>query len=157
MSSALLSRFDLIFILLDSPNSMRDEMISEHVIKLHSSTRGMNASTPTNSTYIHTRRAIVVNLNFSFFFLHCSCHDSGTDGSVYSMSASGQGRDRPAGLHEEQSMRDRLSAIVQQQQGQAPIPPSLLRTYVEYAKQYCTPTYVDGDCGHVSYDIGTKR
>lgn len=32
MSSALLSRFDLVFILLDSPNVLKDQLLSEHII-----------------------------------------------------------------------------------------------------------------------------
>ncbi|PVU88267.1 hypothetical protein BB559_003743 [Furculomyces boomerangus] len=36
MSSALLSRFDLVFILLDRPNAEKDKYLSEHVMKLHS-------------------------------------------------------------------------------------------------------------------------
>eukprot|EP01134_Creolimax_fragrantissima_P001797 CFRG1797T1 len=36
MSSALLSRFDLIFILLDKPNEEMDQLLSEHVLSLHS-------------------------------------------------------------------------------------------------------------------------
>ncbi len=35
MSPPLLSRFDLIFILLDTPNEERDSLLSEHVIKKH--------------------------------------------------------------------------------------------------------------------------
>ncbi len=35
MSPPLLSRFDLIFILLDTPDEERDSMLSEHVIKKH--------------------------------------------------------------------------------------------------------------------------
>jgi len=36
MSSALLSRFDLVFLLLDTPNNEMDQLLSEHVMKLHS-------------------------------------------------------------------------------------------------------------------------
>ncbi|OMH80480.1 DNA helicase MCM8 [Zancudomyces culisetae] len=36
MNSALLSRFDLIFILLDKPNANKDKYLSEHVMALHS-------------------------------------------------------------------------------------------------------------------------
>lgn len=36
INTALLSRFDLVFILLDSPNQARDRLLSEHVIALHS-------------------------------------------------------------------------------------------------------------------------
>ena len=35
MSSALLSRFDLVFILLDCPDEEMDCMLSEHVMSLH--------------------------------------------------------------------------------------------------------------------------
>lgn len=36
MNSALLSRFDLVFILLDQPNEELDAILSEHVMELHS-------------------------------------------------------------------------------------------------------------------------
>ncbi|EFC48830.1 predicted protein [Naegleria gruberi] len=36
INPALLSRFDLIFILLDKPDELRDKLLSEHVLKLHS-------------------------------------------------------------------------------------------------------------------------
>ncbi|KAJ2254095.1 DNA replication licensing factor mcm8 [Coemansia sp. RSA 455] len=39
INSALLSRFDLIFILLDRPNADMDRFLSEHVMALHSGTR----------------------------------------------------------------------------------------------------------------------
>ena len=35
MGSALLSRFDLVFILLDKPDEEMDAMLSEHVMALH--------------------------------------------------------------------------------------------------------------------------
>lgn len=34
MGSALLSRFDLVFILLDTPNEQHDHLLSEHVIAI---------------------------------------------------------------------------------------------------------------------------
>lgn len=36
MNSALLSRFDLVFILLDKPDEEHDYRLSEHVMSLHS-------------------------------------------------------------------------------------------------------------------------
>jgi DNA helicase MCM8 len=48
MNAALLSRFDLIFILLDKPDEERDHMLSEHVMQMHggapTSSRGGTAS-----------------------------------------------------------------------------------------------------------------
>jgi len=38
INPALLSRFDVIFILLDKADQQRDQMLSEHVIKMHSGT-----------------------------------------------------------------------------------------------------------------------
>lgn len=35
MGSALLSRFDLVFILLDKPDEEMDSLLSEHVMALH--------------------------------------------------------------------------------------------------------------------------
>jgi DNA helicase MCM8 len=36
MNSALLSRFDLVFILLDKPNQVRDHYLSKHIMQMHS-------------------------------------------------------------------------------------------------------------------------
>ena len=36
MSAAMLSRFDIIFVLLDQPDHRRDERLSEHVMAMHS-------------------------------------------------------------------------------------------------------------------------
>jgi DNA helicase MCM8 len=36
MSAALLSRFDLVFILLDKPDELLDKQVSEHIMSLHS-------------------------------------------------------------------------------------------------------------------------
>jgi DNA helicase MCM8 len=41
MSSALLSRFDLVFILLDRPDEQRDRVLSEHVMQMHSGQKGL--------------------------------------------------------------------------------------------------------------------
>ncbi|XP_050681276.1 DNA helicase MCM8 [Leptidea sinapis] len=52
INSALLSRFDLVFILLDQPDEKTDAMLSEHVLALHSgpkAKRNPSASTSNNS------------------------------------------------------------------------------------------------------------
>ena len=35
MNSALLSRFDLVFILLDKPDEQMDRFLSDHIMKMH--------------------------------------------------------------------------------------------------------------------------
>uniref|UniRef100_A0A4W4F678 DNA helicase MCM8 n=1 Tax=Electrophorus electricus TaxID=8005 RepID=A0A4W4F678_ELEEL len=44
MGSALLSRFDLVFILLDTPNEDHDHMLSEHVMAIRAGKKGMVSS-----------------------------------------------------------------------------------------------------------------
>jgi DNA helicase MCM8 len=39
ISNAILSRFDLVFLMLDDPDLMRDKKLSEHVMRLHSRNR----------------------------------------------------------------------------------------------------------------------
>ena len=39
ISNAILSRFDLIFLMLDDPDLNRDKKLSEHVMRLHSVNR----------------------------------------------------------------------------------------------------------------------
>ncbi|CAG4990031.1 unnamed protein product [Colias eurytheme] len=45
LNSALLSRFDLVFILLDQPDEKTDAMLSEHVLALHSGPKGKKKAT----------------------------------------------------------------------------------------------------------------
>ncbi|XP_053384115.1 DNA helicase MCM8-like [Mercenaria mercenaria] len=49
MGSALLSRFDLVFILLDKPDEEMDSMLSEHVMSLHSKQNRKQASKTSRS------------------------------------------------------------------------------------------------------------
>jgi len=50
MSAPLLSRFDLLFVLLDSPDEQRDQRLSEHILSLHSKPDGSReASRPTSA------------------------------------------------------------------------------------------------------------
>ena len=44
MSPAMLSRFDLIFILVDKPDDALDQRVSEHVLALHSGEGGLRRS-----------------------------------------------------------------------------------------------------------------
>ena len=52
LSGPLLSRFDLVFILLDKPDEEMDALLSEHVMAMHTgkSHGGMEDSRPDNST-----------------------------------------------------------------------------------------------------------
>ncbi|KAK7080663.1 DNA replication licensing factor mcm8 [Halocaridina rubra] len=58
MNSALLSRFDLVFILLDKPNEELDSLLSEHVMALHSGAGNKFGQVPTT---IRVRREDLLN------------------------------------------------------------------------------------------------
>jgi DNA helicase MCM8 len=97
MNSALLSRFDLVFILLDKPDAEMDAHISEHIMKVHSG--------------------------------------AGKGSSRAKWAAPGQAdgdsqqSESPAGIEARLTIEG----------GFDPIPPSLLRKYVAYARNYCHP------------------
>lgn len=44
LSSPLLSRFDLVFLLLDSPDALRDERLSSHIMRLHGGSGELTSS-----------------------------------------------------------------------------------------------------------------
>ena len=46
MSRAIMSRFDVIFILLDNPDMERDQMLSEHVMAMHRGPKTENSNNP---------------------------------------------------------------------------------------------------------------
>ena len=50
MSGALLSRFDLVFILLDRPDKEMDSLLSEHVMSQHSNKGGRSQRTDPDTT-----------------------------------------------------------------------------------------------------------
>jgi DNA helicase MCM8 len=61
ISPALLSRFDLIFILLDSPDEARDELLSNHVMGLHAKTQNRAHNTQkTQMTQVPTDRNVPI-------------------------------------------------------------------------------------------------
>ncbi|XP_065178607.1 DNA helicase MCM8-like [Sycon ciliatum] len=111
MGSALLSRFDLVFILLDKPDEELDWMLSEHVMALHAGQRRV-AGTPRmirRGAGPETPGGIAT---------------SGDDSSYAQWQA-----DKP--------LSERLK--LPSNEIFDPIPPALLRKYVAYASKYVQP------------------
>ncbi|XP_078724376.1 DNA helicase MCM8 isoform X2 [Lampetra fluviatilis] len=104
MGSALLSRFDLVFILVDTPDEERDHVLSEHVMAMHAGKRLLVGAS--------VSRAAAPGLE---------------------LAASSSSDDVLGDL----SLSDRLKA----RRGEAldPVPHSLLRKYVGYARRYVRP------------------
>lgn len=70
MSGPLLSRFDLVFVLLDTPDVQRDQLLSAHIMNVHSA---RNESVPirrgsrTDSFLIFLLRLLIDRLNAHTF------------------------------------------------------------------------------------------
>lgn len=56
INSALLSRFDLLFILLDKPDEKRDQLLSEHVMRLHAGVEKKKNKDPTQIMMTQSKR-----------------------------------------------------------------------------------------------------
>jgi DNA helicase MCM8 len=127
MPTPLLSRFDLIFILLDNPDTARDQLLSEHVIALHSShgpkpganaggSRGQ-AATP-NPRVTREQKDDIINTQ------------------ILNTQASGWARGKP--LSERLRLSPREDAALDR------LPAVLLRKFVAYARKYVQPRLSNG-------------
>lgn len=104
----MLSRFDLIFILLDKPDETRDQLLSEHIMALHAGKR-QNASVENIRS-----RSVAEERSASQVFA---------------------GEDREP-LYKRLQIPHSMSF--------EPLPASLLKTYISYARQYCKPEMSEG-------------
>ncbi|KAG7670797.1 hypothetical protein Ndes2526B_g01449 [Nannochloris sp. 'desiccata'] len=114
MSPAMLSRFDLVFLLLDRPDAERDQRLTEHVMAAHS---GIAARA-------HAARAGLLLLNNN------NGYGSTTTGAPLLITNGGpECKQRPP-------LRERLKL---RKPDDEPLPPQLLRKYIAYARQYVHP------------------
>lgn len=60
MGSALLSRFDLVFILLDTPNEDHDHLLSEHVMAIRAGKQAVCSSAVVSRTNVQDRSVLEV-------------------------------------------------------------------------------------------------
>eukprot|EP00808_Paulinella_micropora_P017463 g80983.t1 len=113
MSTPLLSRFDIVFILFDSPDTQKDYMLSEHVIAIHS---GNNKNTEFSSTQKPSQRL------------------TQTQREEIKQSVFMSGMDE---WMKQKPLAERLQLKTNERED--PIPPQLLRKYIAYARKYVKP------------------
>lgn len=113
----LLSRFDLVFILIDKPDETKDRLLSEHIMALH---REKVSSSP-------SQRRPFCNSQISSSASRSSSQSQRDYDNVNDTS--------PEYL--EKRLRDRGEKF-------DPIPPQLLRKYIGYAKKYVHPKLTAG-------------
>ncbi|GIL55320.1 hypothetical protein Vafri_10871 [Volvox africanus] len=112
ISPAMLSRFDLIFVLLDRPDERMDEALSEHVMALHSGLAGR----------AHAARQRLIEYG-----------TSGGAGGAPSQSTISFGS--AGGSPPTLSQRLKFASAAENSQ----LPVHLLKKYVSYARTYCHP------------------
>jgi DNA helicase MCM8 len=117
ISPALLSRFDLIFILLDRSDTSRDELLSEHVMKLHS---GRNDASIAAEKLLENQMYTQYNKAKMDALMRRQTGQSATqlDGGLLSRS---------------------LAKYLRPNDRFVPMPPRLLRKYIAYARKYVHP------------------
>lgn len=160
MSAPLLSRFDLIFILLDKPDEIRDRQLSEHVMAMHDATnRAAAANTHSRvssqmaltATTQHSRRAfgedeLAVTAPVVTQAAHARAvrvaamretqaehHPAAASSHAPLLGAHGHMDASPIGL--ELRLRRGVMGIPAAEI----VPAPLLRKYVAYARRYCYP------------------
>ncbi|CAM9850234.1 unnamed protein product [Chrysoparadoxa australica] len=140
MSSALLSRFDLVFILLDSPDKGHDSRIASHVMATHAQPNHKCLSPPSSDSLTGPAlcgwlphkakpRALLPLLCLPGQMRGSHLH-SPHWGSCFSLP--GSFSEGPSTLS--QRLRASASAYCSD-----PLPPALMRKYIAYAKRYVKP------------------
>jgi DNA helicase MCM8 len=124
----LLSRFDLVFILVDNPDEARDRFISEHVMKMFgmrsTERNGLPHGGPSSSLNRNNR----TNRQRRY---------SDTDG--YRHRESGSSASGPCQDSQEAKSVEPLASRLRSCMVKDPLPPSLFRQYIAYAKAYVHP------------------
>ena len=119
MSPAMLSRFDLIFLLLDRPDAERDARLSEHVMAMHSGLASRAAAA----------RSRMLE------------HSGGGSGGSALLLTDGRGVSGAGGAGSRPPLLERLKA---RRADDEPLPSQLLRKYIAYARQYVHPRLTGG-------------
>lgn len=120
ISPALLSRFDLIFILLDRPDRKRDELLSEHVMNLHNGFNNGNGDAG-------NRRDMPPHPQLAYSQYN---HDR----------VSAMMRTQMGGTQLDGGMKLRLKEYLRPGKRFVPMPAPLLRKYIAYVRKYVHPT-----------------
>jgi DNA helicase MCM8 len=129
----LLSRFDLVFILVDNPDEARDRFISEHVMGMF----GMRAGEQRNRS--EALSDMIPNGARNLQRRGSTPGVAGKQTSVPFWSASAR-----SDCSQPQPVLEALAARLRSYEVKDPLPPSLFRQYIAYAKAYVHPELSDG-------------
>ena len=129
IGSPLLSRFDLVFIILDQPNTEKDQMLSEHIIQFHGASR---RSSTMHGAGLSQRSISIASPRFH----EGESFESDSTTPRTSSSFTSQLLVRPT----DTDVLWRQNDSGEMEVDLLPIP--LVRKYIAYAKKYCKPLSV---------------
>ncbi|KAI8465449.1 MAG: MCM2/3/5 family-domain-containing protein [Monoraphidium minutum] len=128
LSPAMLSRFDLAFVLLDRPDELLDQALSEHVMALHS---GLAERAAAARQRLLQHRSTAGGSQLS---------SQQTGGS---QRRGGDGRGAGGTQQAPASLKQRLQMSGVDAESSAPLPMQLLRKYIAYARAHVHPVLSD--------------
>lgn len=134
ISLPLLSRFDLVFILMDRADAARDRFISEHVMRTFGMRRA-ERSTGEGWRQVPTREKETDNA-------HDDNNGAGTIAAATRVMAAAT--QAATGRGAEKSNGPTLSERLRKMRVQDPLPPRLFREYVAYARRHVQPRLCEG-------------
>lgn len=138
LPSPLLSRFDLIFLLLDTPDQQRDAALSRHILEMHSA-GGVAGVSQLPSAQATARQGVVAADHRLGAQLAAQTQAAiarstqGTQAPLASTLSTPSQEGQPSASYAQQ-----LSGTIAQLQSSA-IPVPLLKKYVAWARRYCHP------------------
>jgi DNA helicase MCM8 len=141
IGTALLSRFDIVFILLDKPDEARDQLLSEHVLAIHS---GAPRSRPSVASGAGSPPSLPSHMSFGSSQPPAPPASSqlliappfASQGWRVSAADAEWARQRP--------LAARLRLALDEQRRLDPVPAPLLARYIAYARKYVHPRLSDG-------------
>ncbi|KAG2451618.1 hypothetical protein HYH02_003399 [Chlamydomonas schloesseri] len=135
-SPAMLSRFDLIFVLLDRPDEQLDQALSEHVMALHSGMADRADKARQRLLQYGSSAVGLLTAGPSASGLGGPSQSYGTQAGFGGGGGGMQAGDPGGGGRVPLSQRLKLSGV-EGDNGKLPVP--LLKKYVQYARTYCHP------------------
>eukprot|EP01138_Halocafeteria_seosinensis_P007963 gb/GECG01008136.1/.p1 GENE.gb/GECG01008136.1/~~gb/GECG01008136.1/.p1 ORF type:complete len:855 (+),score=103.16 gb/GECG01008136.1/:1-2565(+) len=129
MNTALLSRFDIVFILIDTPDKHRDMALSRHVMMLHGEEANRNSS--------GARSAQRRNGASSSRIRDTQQRIAQEDARLTATQSAGRSQmDSSISGEPEDFAQNLREAVVKIKD---PVPQQLLRKYISYCRRYCNP------------------
>ena len=146
MSAPLLSRFDLIFILMDKANEEKDKLLSKHIIQLHTTVNNNHENRDSNGgggrrmlmSSQKSRRGLTPDQRRKAMHVYSQANPSGSISNGTNEFNRSDHRINPGETNAKRTLASRLLAHALDKDGHN-LPLKLLKKYIAYARKYVKP------------------